>query len=435
MTVFKHPKGAAFRYDFWWRGDRYTGNTLQTDRAEAELVEASIKKDLRLRAGGLLPPAPTTSPSFQDWAEIYLEHVVERRKDITRSDRIEDLLRVVLRFWGRRPPANETGKFAAREGEPYHDLRLVDPIQDPMWLLKFDDWMNSKVVGRTKRPIGGQTKNQYRSVLSQMYRLALQPAYRSRTGVTMNPFVGIPRDKGHERTSTVSVDELRAWLSHASYHVRLAVAIAALAPKLRLANILKLRWKQDIDRGYRYITVHEHKTEGHTKRPLVVPIDEQLRLILEDARKRAPRAKHVVTYRGEPVEQIRGGVQAAAKAAGLTWGRFQDAGVTFHTIRHTMATMLAELPELDGEAALSESVRKEAMGHQRLETTQRYTHIRPAIERSALARLSKVTPIADVVMQPRTRATRGKSIGTAAASPLGTGRRLRQRKSKSKIAS
>jgi hypothetical protein len=49
-----------------------------------------------------------------------------------------------------------------------------------------------------------------------------------------------------------------------------------------------------------------------------------------------------------------------------------------------MATMLAELSDFDGQAPLSESQRKDAMGHRRLETTQRYTHIRPAVERRAL---------------------------------------------------
>jgi hypothetical protein len=255
MTVFRHPHGQTFRYDFWWRGDRYTGNTHQTTRADAELVESGIKKHLRLEAGGLVAPPPVTSPRFQDWAEIYLDHVLTReRSRIRRPDRIEDLLRVVLRFWGQRPPAEARGKFAAVDGEPYQDLRLADPIDDPMWLLKFEDWMNAKRIGRVvesagrARPLSGQTKNQYRSVMSQMYRLALQPAFRKQTGVAMNPWVGIPRERDNERTSTVTIEELRAWLEHASYHVRLAVAIAALAPKLRLKNILELKWSRDLDR-------------------------------------------------------------------------------------------------------------------------------------------------------------------------------------------
>jgi integrase len=410
VTVFKHPQGKTYRYDFWWRGDRYTGNTHQTSRADAELVEADIKKKLRLQAGGLAPPDPEASPRFQQWAEIYLEHVLTRLKArIKRPDRIQDLLRVVLRFWGARPPADATGKFAAKEGEPYHDLRLIDPIADPMWILKFEDWMAA-------RKVAGQTKNQYRSTLSQLYALALQPAYRKVTGVAVNPFIGVPRDRGGERTSTITIEQLRAWLQHASYHVRLAVAIAALAPKLRLANILALEWGTHIDKALELIIVHVHKTDDATRRPLVVPIDAQLRAILEDARRRNPRSHYVVTYRGKRVKSIRGGAQAAAIAAGLQWGRFDDQSVTFHTIRHSMATTLAELSDLDGAAPLSESERMKALGHTRLETTQRYTHIRPTIERHALERLSKVTPIADIVTQTRTRAARGKITGTASAS-------------------
>jgi len=400
MTVFKHPKGNSFRYDFYFRGQRHTGNTLQTTRADALIVESDLKKKLRLQAGGLLPPEPIASPRFQDWAEIYLDHVIQHRKDIG-QERVQNLLRVVLRFWGARPAPTATGRWAAREGEPYHDLTLRAPIDDPMWLVRFEDWMNTK-------GIEGQTKNHYRSALSQLYRLALQPAYRARTGVMMNPFVGVPRDQTMERTATITVEQLQAWLRQASYHVRLAVSIAALAPKLRLANILALRWNEHVDASLQYITVARHKTARSTGRPLVVPIDEQLLAILEDARRRR-RGKYVVTYRGRRLKGISGGVKAAAQAAGLIWGRFAENGVTFHTIRHTMATMLAELGSLDGAAPLSESERMRLMGHQRLETTQRYTHIRPERERPALARLSKLTPIAAIVTAPWTRAARKKN--------------------------
>lgn len=400
MTVFKDTAGVTFRYDFWFHRRRFTGNTHQTTRTDALLVQANIKRTLRLRAGGLETLNPI-SPTFQQWAAVYFEHVRKRVSKIKRTDRVEVNLRVVMRFWGSRPGPRVTGKWAAVDGEPYHDLRLCDPVDDPMWLLKFEDWM-------VKRKIAGQTRNQYRSTLSQLYVLALHPAYRKRTSVMMNPFLGLPRDTGIERTSTVTVDGLRAWLQHASYHIRLAVAIAALAPKLRLANVLKLEWKKHFDADLRFITVHQHKTDATTQRPLVIPIDDQLRAILEDAHRRRRGSKHVITYRGRSIKSIRGGVKAAAEAAGITWGRFARDGVTFHTIRHTMATMLAELSDLDGAAPLSESVRKAAMGHNRLETTQRYTHIRPAVEQRALERLSKQTPIVDIVTLPWTRVTRAK---------------------------
>ena len=100
--------------------------------------------------------------------------------------------------------------------------------------------------GRGSSP---QTRNHYRSVLRGLYRTALLPAYRVESGVTVNPFRDVPREAVMERMVTISLDDLRSWLANASYHVRLAVAIAALAPKLRLANVLALTWKEHVDPG------------------------------------------------------------------------------------------------------------------------------------------------------------------------------------------
>ena len=47
--------------------------------------------------------------------------------------------------------------------------------------------------------------------------------------------------------------------------------------------------------------------------------------------------------------------------------------MTFHTLRHTAASMLAELGE-------PEAIRKEVMGHRNIATTQKYTHLRPMHE-------------------------------------------------------
>jgi integrase len=84
----------------------------------------------------------------------------------------------------------------------------------------------------------------------------------------------------------------------------------------------------------------------------------------------------------------------AAERANLNYG-LRD-GITFHTVRHAMATLLAELGE-------PESMRKELLGHVRIGTTQRYTHFRPIHQIEPLERLSAATPIADLVTHPRLR--------------------------------
>lgn len=144
--------------------------------------------------------------------------------------------------------------------------------------------------------------------------------------------------------------------------------------------------------------MQKHKTSNRTGKPLVVPIVEQLRAILEDARRRTPGSR-VVAYRGRPLKSIRGGLALAAERAGLVYGRDAVDGVTFHTIRHTMATLLAEQTEI------GESMRRELMGHESIATTQLYTHIRPLPQRAPLEQLSAGVPIQDLVTAPRQRAS------------------------------
>jgi integrase len=249
-----------------------------------------------------------------------------------------------------------------------------------------------------------QTRNHYRSVMRGLYHTALLPAYRVVSGVTLNPFRDVPREAVMERMVTISLEDLRSWLANASYHVRLAVAIAALAPKLRLANVLALSWQEHVDPDLRYITVHRHKTAATLRRPQVVPISDQLRLILKDARQRTD--SYVVEYRRRPVKTIRGGVRSAVERAGLPLGRAVD-GATYHTLRHTAAFLLSELGE-------PEALRKEVMGHRNIATTQRYTHLRPVHEIPAHERLADAVLIADLV-----RATRKRASGKAAGKMLG----------------
>lgn len=412
MTIYLPKGGKAYWYDFWFRGDRFRANTFVTRLDQARIVEANKRQKLREQAAGIAVLDASDSPHISDFAEHYFEHAQKR---LTRPDRVEDNLRVVLRFFGRRPSGTNP-KNPIVEGEPYNNLRLLDPILDPDWLTKFDTWMDRRTVrvhrkGEAPRAIQGHTRNQYRSTMSEMYKLAMQPAWRKKTGVTMNPFAGVYRDRTGGREVALEPDDVRKLLRQASYHVRLAIAIGALAPKLRLANILALEWKRHIDPNLRFITVHEHKTQAHTGRPLVIPISDQLREILEDARRRSD-GDRVVTYRGEPIAEIRGGLKAAAARAGLTYGRFVDDGLTFHTLRHTAATIMLEMDIATGK-------RKAVMGHKKTSTTEKYEHLRPVKERAPVEALSRALPIKDLVTATWRRASNrpGTTLGTASTTP------------------
>jgi integrase len=414
MSVYRADDRECYRYDFWLNKRRYLGSTGQTRKDDAVAWEAKYKLRLRQHTGGIAALDITETPTFQEWAEVYY---TDARTRMRHPERVDHLLRVILRFWGRKPDGS--GKTKPVQGEPYHDLHLADPVIDPYWVIRFEEWMAA-------RALSGQTRNQYRSTLSQLFELAMQPAYRTRTGIMMNPFRGIRRDRPRKRVAIVSVDELRAWIAHASYHVRLAMAIAALAPTLRVGNILALQWRQHVDKGVTRIVVGDHKTADDTGEPLVVSVSGQLRAILEDARRRAPISTHVVSYRGVPVKTITSGVHNAANRAGLHYGRTD--GITFHTLRHAMATLFAQMSDVDGGPALSESQRMRLMGHTRLETTQIYTHIAASDQRPHIERLATVVPLLDLVTHRRNRATRepipsASAGGINGGTPIGGGRK------------
>jgi integrase len=276
---------------------------------------------------------------------------------------------------------------------PYHDLLLADVVKDPYWLERFEQWMHE----RTLKP---QTRNHYRGLCDQMFRLAIDPRFRQRTGVLINPFAGQPRDRVRSRKVTLAPDDVRQLLTHASYHVRLACAIGALAPTLRMASVLGLRWDRHLDRDLTIITVADHKTAARTGRAQVVPISAQLRAILEDARVRRPkRSPWVITYRRRPVKSIRGGVRNAAIAAGLPYGRDTRDGLTFHTLRHTASSLLRKV-------GVDPFLQRDFMGHEHLATTALYTHVSPEELAPAAEQLSAALPISDLVTLPRRRARR-----------------------------
>lgn len=413
MTVYRDRGRRTFDYDFEFEGKRYRGNTKQTRRDDAELVENRLKLQLRQDAGGVGIVGVSDTPRFQEWVEIYADHV--RRRGDRRPERTDDLIRVALRFLGARPSAGARVKNFP--DEPYHDLHLGDFVRDPSWILRWEDWLAAPHVdglGRS-RLWQGQTKNQYRSLLNGLFKLAIRPEWRQKTKVLQNPLIGTHRDAQEGREVSLEREELLAVIGCASYHLRIAIAVAMLSPKLREGNILALRYDEHFSPDMRYITVQQHKTRHRTRRPLVVYVPDQLRAILMRARASSRRG-FVVEYQGKPVHELRGAVRGAVDRARadhphLVYGREHADGVTFHTLRHTAATMLVDLD-------VSPEQRQRALGHRRLETTMGYTHLRPRHDVDTQERLSAYLPIADLVLQPQRRAPKsstGKTTGTAAS--------------------
>lgn len=377
MTVYHDPRSKGYRFDFQYLGVRHRSPRGFPTKREAADAEAAKRTQLRRQVAGLEPLTAPVAPTIQDWAEVYVDFL-ERRQRVRHLASIEHVLRVVLRFWGRKPAR----PLETHEAGPYHDLRLLDPILESAWILRFEDWM-------TARGLSGSRKNQLRSTMSVLYRVALLPAHRKTARVEANPFLGVQRDRVRARQRVLSRDELDRLIAVAPYHLRVAIAVAVYAPKLRLGNILALRFDTHIDRDLTLITVRDHKADAHAP-PLVVPIVDELRALLAFA-KAHNRSPFVVEWEGSGVSTVKTAVRASVEAAGFVHGRKAEDGVTFHTIRHSIATAITALP------GLSERMRAEVMGHS-IQTAQRYTHLSARHQTAAHAELAAALPVGRAIV-------------------------------------
>lgn len=411
----KRVKG-GHRFDFWLFNTRHTSPRGFDTEQEALDAEAELRRSLRRQRAGLEPTEPierTPSPTFAEAAGAYYEFAKERDL-VSDLDALDNTQFVILQFFGPRP----TDPDKVRDGAPYHDLRLQDPIDDATWILKFETWM-------AKRGIAGATKNRYRSACSRLYWFAMLPERRRESGITMNPFRGLLRDREFAREVVLTRDELRRILQASPYHLQLALVIAALAPKLRLSNILQLKWTTSFDPALTTIRVAQHKTRGHTRRAMVTPISAQLQRILEAARRRQPKKiRWVIHFRKQRVHSIVKALIQACKDARVTYGRAKN-GATFHTIRHSAATVLAQL-------GVPEGLRKDVMGHESIQTTQGYTHLNPVHEHGPLEQLSAQLPLEDLVVAPR-RIGAGASGGSPGGNAPKTRGRIKPKAAKAKM--
>lgn len=396
MTVFLPRDCVSWRYDFWWKGERHAGSTDCLTKSDAAAFEDELRKKLRRRAAGLEPAGAADTPRFTEWAKVTLDYATKRKK-LKRPEQLAINLRMMLGFFGRTPT-----KTTPIPGAPYHDLRLGDVIADPEWLEKFEVWMD-------ERGISGPRKNHYRSAVSSLYRVALLPTHRKRAQVKENPMEGVLRDRVPKRIRTYTSTQLRAIVVEAAWHIRIALAIGALAPKLRLRNVLDLQWSEHLTADMAQIIDPDHKTDRETGFPLVVQVSSELRKVLDIA-KTHRRGRYVVHYRGKHVDDIKTGLKRAVGAAAITladpslvWGRAK--GVTYHSLRHTMATELARM-------GVHPLLQQKVMGWADASTARIYTHMLPTDESAPLEALGIRMPMADVIgAPPRKKRAVGKTVG------------------------
>ncbi len=177
--------------------------------------------------------------------------------------------------------------------------------------------------------------------------------------------------------------------------VRTAIPLLMLTG-LRSGEALSLRWKQ-VNLFDRHITVGRAKTSSGTGR--VIPINDDLASLLASHRAwfverfgepqqdqcLFPFGSPQPTSPDRPVTDISSGWDLVRAAAGVS--------CRLHDLRHTFCTRLAE-------AGVPESTMLALMGHMSRAMLERYSHIRMAAKREAVAAITLRPSIANSEVVP-----------------------------------
>ena len=343
MSVYK-PKGrATYVYDFQYRGDRYTGDTRETNKRDAERFEAGIRAstkaqmDATERAGRL----PLT------WGAAR------------------------ARYW------DEVGKHFSPPGDRQCKWSLgwltIHIGADTQIATITNGKVAELVAKRRGDDVSPATVN--RSVIEPLRKVL----YRARD-VWEEPVAKIAWGKHilpepQERVRELSAKE-EARLFEAMREDYRPIMRFALASGVRLSGCVKLTWP-DVDWGNRKIAI-----KGKGGRDYTIPISVEIREILFPL-----QGAHDTAVFCYVAQRTRDGREAGhwypITMHGLMteWRRtIEGAGISdyrWHDHRHTRATRLLRQT---GNLKMVQRL----LGHTRIETTTRYAHVTDDDLRAAL---------------------------------------------------
>ena len=254
-------------------------------------------------------------------------------------------------------------------------LAKIRPEQISRWAQK-----------RVQDGTSGPTVNRDLSLISALYQWAKLMDYTSE-----NPARRVPRfsEKGRKREVYLTAEEANALLAQCADDLR-AVVLCALHTGMRRGELLSLQWRS-VDFECGVVRVEAAKEKAGRGRE--VPMTEQLRaelLALHEQRKvfRMDGADSVFARRGNKSwsESSLRSLFVKALAACEAIPDEKRNQVTFHTLRHTAASLLVQagVPLMDVGKFL---------GHSSPVVTWRYAHLAPESGRVAAEVLSKALQV------------------------------------------
>ena len=383
MTVYKRYKGKRInRADphwegaNWWMEFKLRGHHVHESipgartQAQAERAENSIREEIY---NGKYDRVAKTK-GFSDFVETVFVPWAKGNKLSWRHD--ECRAEKLKQFFRRRP---------LREINPMMVRRLKNELLgEKTRRVDFDG-------ERTQRK--GSTVNRYLQLLSKIFELAFEEGY-----VDSNPVRRVPLEsegEGRERYLTNEEEErLLQVLQGRLAHLHCPVIMAVDTGMRKTTELLRLQIEHvnfsdspfffNINgKDVEVLPDHLLVVKSKNKKPRTIPMTARVRselLQVIQGRKEGPVFSSART--GINLVEIKKGFKRACELASIPHGQNTPGGLTFHDLRHTFATRLAE-------RGVGETARMALLGQSSTKMVRRYSHATPEAMREAVQRLEQ----------------------------------------------
>lgn len=377
--VFQPPGRPGWYVAFTAEGRkirRAAGRTEKVARKRLEKVQQYLEDGARLddvlaHVFGDFNGARLT---VREAAALFLDYLKVRRKESTLRTHAQRLALILRAPW--------TAKILGRV-EPGDLQRWLAERQQPRPAPAAAGGVAPAAGETSKRVTTGATLNRDLSLLSALYRWAIGAGY-----CRENPARGVERfnERGRAREVYLTGAEVRALLDACSPSLR-PIATMAVHTGARQGELRGLEWR-DVDLERRTMLVRPEVEKSGRGRQVRLAAD--VVAMLEELRGRRSRPRLdgtdrvFLSQRGKPWS--RSGLQVAFQQAVRRCEGIEGSkrgSVTFHTMRHTAASLMAGAGVTLFEVGT-------VLGHRDPRTTQRYAHASPETGRAAIDALASV---------------------------------------------
>lgn len=342
MSVYADKRskhGIIWRYSFSHNHKKYQGTCFGCNsRFEAETYEKDIKQKISLIERGVLQEE--IKITFGTLCKIYLQ-----RSKMRYSSHSTNVSRVkkILSYFGKDKLVNE-----------------ITPLQIETFLYLIIE------EGKTNA-----TANRYRACLSGIFKIAVNNNYIKKNPVK---FVDEFTENNAIERYLSKEEEVRLFANLNDYLV--PIVKCALWTGMRLGEILNLQWT-NVDFHLKQIALNV--TKNNTSRE--IPMGKNLFKLLKDIHDEHNNSPYVFVNKSTQCryKDIYEGFMSALKKANIK-------NFTFHILRHTAATRMAE-------KGVDIAVIQYLLGHRRIQTTMRYVHSLINLRKEAIDLLDNYSQI------------------------------------------